>query len=59
MLQPSVAPMAVGRKDGGVLARLAQGPVKVAAQVVAGQGLDQHFFDGVAGALQPAEDLGL
>ena len=59
MLQPSVVPVAVRRGDrreaGG--RRGFQRAIEIAAEIVAGQGLEQHLLDGVRFVLDAAEDL--
>ncbi len=59
MLQAPVGPMAVRRDDGGKTfgRRRLQRTVQVAAQVVAGQRLDQDFFNGVVAVLDAPENL--
>ena len=58
VLQPAIRPMPMRRKYAGMLARPAQRPVQIAAQVIARQRLDQYLFDRVTLPVQPAENGG-
>ena len=59
VLQPSVVPVAVRRDDRRETAggRGLQRAIEIAAEIVAGQRLDQHLLDAVGAVLDPAEDL--
>ena len=59
VLQPAVVPVAVRRDDRGEAAgrRGFQRAIEIAAEIVAGHGLEQHLLDGVRPVLDAAEDL--
>ena len=61
VLQAAVGPVAVGREHGRepVGRRGLQRAVEVAAEIVAGEGFEQHFLDGVVLVLDAPEDLGV
>ena len=52
-------PMAVRIDDAGMFGGGVEGAIKIAAEIVAWQGFEEHFFDGVAVALETAEDFGV